>query len=227
LGGRSVRQAYGFERRLRRARRASGLTLGILAAAAAFVAFQDHARHSAEVRASEEAVLRHRAEAAEHDARRQLYVALQEQARANRLSRELGQRFATLNAVRRAAAISNAAELRREAFAALALPDLRTIRELPHLPGEIAHAMDPGFERIAISRGAGPVEIVAASDRRPLTVLPGSGNLEAHLLTWSPDGRYLAFKRDRDIRGDHSDLEIWDVSRHERVVSASQVVTAN
>jgi serine/threonine protein kinase len=71
-----------------------------------------------------------RAETAERDARQQLFSALLEQARATVKGGELGQRVRTLDALRRAAAISNTVELRREAFAAFALPDLRFEREL-------------------------------------------------------------------------------------------------
>src|SRR5262245_9041864 len=64
---------------------------------------------------------RGRAETAERDTKQQLYTALLEQARATVKSGELGQRLSALDALRRAAAISNTVELRREVFAALAL----------------------------------------------------------------------------------------------------------
>ncbi len=227
LGGRSVRRAYGIERRLRHARRVSAVALGVLGLAGAILGFQDHARRHAEIRASEETVLRQRAEAAEREARRQLYTALLEQARANRLSRELGQRVATLNAVRRAAVITNSAELRREAFAALALPDLRPEREVLFEPAEMTHAFDPTFERFAVSKGRGPVEVRAVADRRLLASLPSPTSHEAHLLTWSPDGRFLAFKRDHDPAGYHADLEVWDLAATNRVLLARDSVTAN
>lgn len=227
LGGHSVRRAYGIERRLRHARRVSAVALGVLGLAGAILGFQDHARRNAEIRASEETVLRQRAEAAERESRRQLYTALLEQARANRLSRELGQRVATLNAVRRAAAITNSAELRREAFAALALPDLRLEREVVFDPAEVGQALDPTFERFAVSHGRGPVEVRAVSDRRLLAALQTSSHHEAHLLTWSPDGRFLAFKRDHDPAGYHADLEVWDVAARNPVLLAHDAVTAN
>ena len=53
-----------------------------------------------------------RAEAAEREARQQLYTALLEQARATVRSGELGQRVNALDAVRRAVTISNSAALR-------------------------------------------------------------------------------------------------------------------
>jgi WD40 repeat protein len=227
LSGQSVRHAYGIERRLRRARRVSLFTLGVLALTAGILAFQDHARRAAEVRASGEALLRQRAEAAERAAQRQLYTALLEQARAKRLSGEMGHRVATLAAVKSAAAISNTAELRREAFGAFALPDLRMIHQVTFEPTELSRALDPSLERFAVSRGRDAVEVRATSDRRLLASLPASTNLEAHLLIWSPDGRFLAFKRDHDAAGVHADLEVWDVTSNRRAMVAHDAVTAN
>ena len=63
----------------------------------------DAARH-------QEATLRARAEAAEHETGQQLYTALLEQARAIVKSGEMGQRVRALDAIRRAAAISNSVE---------------------------------------------------------------------------------------------------------------------
>ena len=60
--------------------------------------------------------------------------------------------------VRRAGAISNSAALRGVAVAALALPDLRFEREWPATPDITLANLDPAFERIALCRGAGPVE---------------------------------------------------------------------
>jgi WD40 repeat protein len=227
LSGRSVRRAYGIERRLRRARRVSAIALVVLAVTGGILGLQNHARRNAEVRASEEAILRQRAEVAEHEARRQLHTALLEQARANRISRELGQRVATLKAVRSAAAISNSPELRREAFGALALPDLMLAREVVFQPDQIASIVDPTFQRYATSRGVGAVELRSIDNRRLLASLEGSTNQEAHLLTWSPDGRFLGFKRDYDPGGIRADLEIWDTHTARRMLLASDAVTAN
>ncbi|HKX63032.1 MAG TPA: serine/threonine-protein kinase, partial [Verrucomicrobiae bacterium] len=85
----------------------------------------------AEKARQEEARLRVRAELAEHETSKQLYVALLEQARATVRSGDLGHRVRALAAIRRAAAISNTVELRREVFAALALGDLEFERQLP------------------------------------------------------------------------------------------------
>lgn len=101
-----------------------------------------------------------------------------------------------LDALRRAAAISGTAELRREVFAALALPDLRSEQELPFGADTHFPVLDPSFERVATGRGRVPVEIRAVADNRLLATLTASGNLPAYHREWSANGRYLAVKRD-------------------------------
>jgi len=68
------------------------------------------------------------AETSRGHVQQQLHSTLLEQARATRLSREMGHRERALEAVRQAAVIMNSGELRREALTALGLPDLRFIR---------------------------------------------------------------------------------------------------
>lgn len=211
LAGRSIRRAYGVERRLKRATRITTLALGILALAAAAVGIQELRQRQAEMRAAEERTLRVRAETAERQSRQQLYTALLEQARATVHSGELGQRVRALEAIRRAAAIRNTAELRREAIAALALPDLRFERELPWGSGFTSRELDPAFERLAVCAGRGPVEVRAVSDHRLLATLAASTNLRCYNATWSGDGRFLAVKRDHDHDEHGCDLEVWDL----------------
>ena len=164
----------------------------------------------------QEAALRLRAEAAEQGTRRQLYSALLEQARADVHSGELGQRVRALDAVRQAGAISNSAALRGLAVAALALPDLRLEREVPYRSEFTVRQVDPSFERIALCRNEGPVEIRALSDQRLLVTLPASTNWPAHYAEWSPDGRFLAVKR--DLSDDWSDKEVWSVANGRQVL---------
>jgi WD40 repeat protein len=143
---------------------------------------------------------------------------LLEQARATVLSGEVGQRIRALDAVRRAASISNSAELRCEAFAALALPDLRVERELPIAPETTLVQLDPFFERVAVCRGEDSVEVRGVSDYRFLTVLPASTNLPIYSGEWSADGRFLAVKRDYFATGPRSELEVWEVAGPQRVL---------
>jgi WD40 repeat protein len=159
----------------------------------------------------QESALRARAEGAERETGQQLYIALLEQARATVLSGELGQRVRALDAIQRAAAISDSAELRREVFAAMALPDLRFERELPYGEEFTLRSPDPAFGRIAVGRGRGPVEIRSMADDQLLTTLAASTNLPAYVAEWSRDGHHLAVKRDYPGGGLRSDREIWEL----------------
>jgi serine/threonine protein kinase/WD40 repeat protein len=159
---------------------------------------------------------RARAEMAERETQSQLYTALLEQARATVRSGEIGQRLRTLDVVRRAAAISNAMELRREALAALALPDLRFERELPIGVDCTMALLDPAFERLAIGRGTNAIEIQSVPDQRLLATLPNDSPHHAVGARWSPDGRFLAVRR--HPKNDLYTVEVWDVPAARRVV---------
>jgi hypothetical protein len=225
LAGRSVRRAYRVERQLRGAMVVSAVALVFVFAAIFLNWFQHQQREKSEAHARRETALREqaqtalaRAEAAEHASQQQLHSALLEQARGNVRSGELGQRVNALDALRRAAAISNSVELRREVFAALSLPDLRFERQLPLATNVTAVMLDPAFERLAISQGTGPVEIRTVADNRSTALLPASTNLPAYESFWSADGRFVSVKRDRDTTGRSAVLEVWDVVEARRVL---------
>jgi serine/threonine protein kinase/WD40 repeat protein len=226
LAGRSVRRAYGIERRLRRATQVSAAALAVVALAGGVVWFQRLQQHQAETRAAQERVLRERAEAAELEAQRQLYTALLEQARTTVQSRELGQSVLALDALQRAAAISNTVELRREAFAALALPDLRLEREITFVKDD-GRMCDSTFQRYAVCmQSGGPVEIHATSDNRLLASLPAMTNAVGWVKLWSQNGEYLAIKRDVDGgSGTRADLEVWNLVSTQRVLHERDCVT--
>ncbi|HXJ61273.1 MAG TPA: WD40 repeat domain-containing serine/threonine protein kinase [Verrucomicrobiae bacterium] len=227
LAGHSLRQVRSVERTLTRIKR-QALVASILAVTAlgAFL-FAQRQNQLAEARAAAEAALRTRAEAAEARARRQLHEALLEQARANSRSGELGQRTRTLDAVRRAGAIANNADLRREAFAALVLPDLLLERKIPLRQRAFGWAFDPNFERYAIGESNGPIQIRSVSDQSLLLSLPAVIDRDAHVLEWSPDGRHLAVKRDLDRGGQNAELEVWDLEKVQRVLHARGEPTLN
>src|SRR6266850_2879237 len=173
LAGRSVRRAYRIERQLRRATWVSVAALVLVVAAIFSNWLQRRQRELSDAHARREGALREeaqtalaRAEAAERESQHQLYAALLEHARAAVLTGEVGHRVRALDAVRRAGAISNSAALRGVALAALALPDLRFEREWPPTPDTTLANLDPTFERLALCRGAGPVEIHSVSDQR-------------------------------------------------------------
>jgi len=225
LAGRSVRRAYGIERRLRQATWVSVTALLLVFVTIFSNWLQRRQRELSEAQAKRETALREetqkslaRAEAAERETQQQLYTALLEQARARTLSGEMGHRVQALDAIRRAAAISNSAELRREMLTALTLPDLRFERELLFASDANTAYLDPSFERLAVSRAREPVEIRAVSDNRLLSTLPASTNLPAFGKEWSADGRFLAVKRDYPDGGQHGDYEIWDLAKEKRVL---------
>jgi hypothetical protein len=161
-----------------------------------------------------------RAVLAERKTREQLQAALLEQARATVRSGELGQRVRTLDAVRRAAAMSNTVELRREAFAALALPDLRFELELPLAADVTLAVLDPKFERLAVGSG-NAVEIRSVPDQRLLATFPASASERATFGKWSPDGRFLAIRRGRAHPATRkpTHVEVWDVASGRQVLS--------
>lgn len=236
LSGRSLRHSRSVERALARLKRFAAVACAFLALAAGAIWFvkneENHANERARQateRALAEAELRQRAEAAELLTQQQLYAALLEQARATVLSGEVGQRVRALDAVRRATAISNSPALRGVAVAALTLPDLRFERELP-VPSDVTLAkLDPKFERIALCRSNGPVEIRSVADQQLLSTLPASTNLPAYIGLWSPDGRFLAVCRDhkssrdydavgREVRRVLKDVEVWETARGRRLL---------
>ena len=224
LAGRSLRRTRSIERGLKRLRSFSIAACVMLTLAIGALWFSRREQHhalererAASERARSETALRERAEAAERQSRQQLYTAVLEQARATVRSGDLGQRVHTLEAIGRAAAISNSVELRREALAALALPDLQFDRELPLGSEFTMRWLDPTFERVALCRGLGPVEIRAVSDNRLIATLPASTNLMAYAALWSGDGRFLAVKRDYQDGGVRADLEVWEIINRRRV----------
>jgi WD40 repeat protein len=163
-----------------------------------------------------EGSLRLRAQAGEKEARRQLYIALVQQAEAAVHSAQIGQRLDALEAVRRAAAISNSVELRGEALAALALSDLRFERRLALPPETTLAVLNPTFDTIALCRGSEAVELRSLPDLRLLASLSATTNLPAYLGWWSPDQRYFAVKRDLIPSGERADLEVWRVNKPQR-----------
>jgi len=157
-------------------------------------------------------------EAAKLQTEQQLFTALLEQARATVRSGELGQRVRALEAVRRAAAITNTPNLRQEAFAALALPDLRFEREMNFNSNATLVELDGTFERAALAYGSGPVEIRAMSDQHLIATLPATTNLATYAGMWGLDSRFLAVKRSLDSHRTHAEIEIWKGAEARRVL---------
>ena len=132
-----------------------------------------------------------------------LYDARLAQARAGSLSRRVGQRFDSLDAVAEALKIARdlnlgeerLLELRNAAIACLALPDLRIAKEWNSWPtGSLSVNFDSTLERYARVDRQGVVHIHRVADEAEICRLPGMGPGEA--WTWfSPDGQFLALSR--------------------------------
>jgi serine/threonine protein kinase/WD40 repeat protein len=146
-----------------------------------------------------------RAESAEHaekEAKREALAKLWDsylsQARANRMTRQPGQRFGTLRAIQEALKLPlpegrSLDELRTEAIAALCLPDLEVERKWTlDVKGLTAFTIAASFERYAYADKDGNVSVRRLHDDTKLWRLPGKGRLDWHdTLRFSPDGRFL------------------------------------
>ena len=156
------------------------------------------------------------ATAALQRAEESLWQANLNEARALRISRAAGQRRLSLAALARAASHRFAPELRDEAIAALALPDLGEPELLPHVPAAAASlTANPDLTHVAHRAGADLV-LRRLSDEKPLGVLSGS-DPRHHWV--SPDfTRLLALfgpESPRRTRG----LALWDVPGKRRIAA--------
>src|SRR5262249_61384908 len=145
---------------------------------------------------------------AQRDGQHRLYEAKLEEAKAKRLSRQAGQRFDSLAALREAAQLARELDLgakalrdlRDEAIACCGLTDVRLVQpEWPGFPpgSSGSPGFDPGLERYARSDGRGTISVRRVADDRELARLrnPGPGRAAAGLvfrLVFSPDGSLLA-----------------------------------
>ena len=133
-----------------------------------------------------------RARSAESNATEQLWRSLLEQARAERRTGEAGQRHRALEAVTRAAALRPSVELRNEAIAALALPDLRFVPvwSNPYYPFAVTD-FAPSLTRFAVASTSGRVKLFRTSNASEEMAFPAVGGL-AQRLHFSPDERFVA-----------------------------------
>jgi WD40 repeat protein len=162
-----------------------------------------------------------RALEAESEATDQLFEALRARAEAGRRSGLPGQRLAGLEALRKAAAIAHArgrpaedlVQLRNEAIACLALPDL--VREEDwegNPPGTTGLGFDARLERYAWSYKDEGISVRRLADHRELCrlpALPGSRVSRWLSFRFSPDGRYLAAYYIQ--WSDKRPLQVWDL----------------
>jgi WD40 repeat protein len=168
------------------------LTVGTLVKNAQLAA----ALHDSE-RANEEA------REANRQANERLWESLRAQARAWRMSRHPGQRVESLKAVREALQLPlppghSLGDLRKEAIAALALPDLELLREWDLPADSVGLDFDGNLEHYACLATDGTVSVRLVRDdavigrwREPTE---GPWSFSAGTLRFSPDGRFLCIR---------------------------------
>jgi serine/threonine protein kinase/WD40 repeat protein/Flp pilus assembly protein TadD len=158
----------------------------------------------------------------ERRGRERLFASFLAQARSRRFSRQPDQRFGSLEAVRDAAALAtelNLApkafnELRTEAIASMALPDLTSTEQLIHTPpGVLQVAFDATMTRYALRLRGGTVLVGRVADEQEITRFKAPMDHGIYVFTFSRDGRYLAATHNPG-----SALVVWDIDQSKAVV---------
>jgi eukaryotic-like serine/threonine-protein kinase len=135
----------------------------------------------------------------------QLFLALLNQARAGRFSRQVGQRLDSLAALDRAARIRPDERLRDEAIAAMALPDLRLATGWhASPPGSTIVAYGGQYTLYARADTRGAISIRTIPDDREIRRIDSDSPLSN--LSFSPDDRFLLGL------GKGAVLRVWHVS---------------
>jgi serine/threonine protein kinase/WD40 repeat protein len=142
---------------------------------------------------------------ANQQANAKLWESLRDRARAERINRHVGQRVEALRPIAEAMQLPlppshTLDELRTEAVAALALPDIEIEREWQggFTPGVVSLAFDGNLEKYARLAEDGSVTVRQVSDdslvARWKEATAGAWPHEEGNLQFSPDGRYLAVR---------------------------------
>ena len=155
---------------------------------------------------------------AQQDLRQELYKARLAEARAYRWSGRAGRRFESLEAIRQAAAIQPSPELRNEAIACLALPDIRVQSrvEVKDHAEIFGFAIDEAFERFACAYPDGSNSLRRLRDHSEIVRFPARGRVEPGLSLFSHQGRFLCYR----IRGEEN-ITVWDTEQRRLVLSPS------
>jgi WD40 repeat protein len=164
---------------------------------------------------------------ARDDATEKLWGSYLAEARANRASGHAGQRFASLEAVRKAAAIRRDLTVRNEAIASLAVADLRVSKQTVltgHARNELAH-FNLNLTRYAIENDDGSITVRAVSNDVPLMVLTAPGFNATAIDAFSPNSRYLTARYWNQREGEPLTGEndwVWDLEQQLPVVRVAQ-----
>jgi hypothetical protein len=155
---------------------------------------------------------------ARQQAENNLWRAYLAQARANRWSGRPGRRFDSLAALSNAATMHPALELRNEAIACLALPDMQVRNRLrltkPTVPFGLT--FDSEYERFAVAEQDGSsITIRRVRDTTELFRLEAEGKPNSATLLFSPKGRFLG---ERYYGAPTNECRVWDLSRRALVL---------
>jgi WD40 repeat protein len=151
-----------------------------------------------------------RAQSSQRGALARLGASYLAQAQAERYSGRVGQRFDSLEAIDKAKRIARSlnlppariAELRNEAIACLALPDVKLVRQWDALPaGTMTVAIDDRFGRYVRGNRDGDISLRTIADDHELLHLEKAG----YRPIISPDGAYLA------ADGPEPALKVWHI----------------
>ncbi|HEV3165887.1 MAG TPA: serine/threonine-protein kinase [Isosphaeraceae bacterium] len=154
-----------------------------------------------------------RARAAELETSRQLARSLLDQARAGRFSRRPGQRFLSLDAVRRATAIGRQLgepeeyfrALRTEAIGNLALPDIRFTKTWePRAADSASYRFDAALKHYVSADSEGHIRVALTQSDEETARLEGYPGSQTIRL--SSDGRIVA------VRSSSGGCRAWDLS---------------
>ena len=155
---------------------------------------------------------------ADRQTQENLLESLTAQARATRFSRQVGQRFESLDALDRAARIARELKLpperfdriRDQAIACLALPDLKaTGRVIEQPAGTLLFCFDPGMNRYALRLRSGTILVRRVADDQEVARFQARGDRDIFVFGFSPDGRYLTTTHVPGFA-----LTVWDVDRN-------------
>jgi serine/threonine protein kinase/WD40 repeat protein/tetratricopeptide (TPR) repeat protein len=137
------------------------------------------------------------------------------QSRVRRFSRQQDQRLGSLRAITEANAIARELKLppagfdplRNEAIASMALPDLTPAGPIIHTPPTVLQvAIDPTMTRYALRLQDGTVRIGRLADEHELSRFESPADHGVYVLTFSPDGRYLAATHNPGFT-----LSVWNI----------------
>jgi eukaryotic-like serine/threonine-protein kinase len=155
---------------------------------------------------------------ADRKTRENLFESLMAQAQARRFSRRVGQRFESLKALSRSAAIARELKLppdqfdllRNEAIACFALPDLEaTGRVIEQPAGTGWFCFDQGMNRYALRLLSGTILVRRVADDQEIARFQARGDRTVAVFAFSPNGRYLTTTH---VPGNA--LIVWDVDRN-------------